>query len=75
MQTWPLGIQRSETKEPGCTQLKLRGNPWMTSAGAEVNQARLLAMTIMTVMDQHGYELAGAVDMSASSGESTSDCK
>lgn len=72
-ETWPLGIQRTETKEHGCTQLKLRGNPWMTSDGVEVNQARLLAMTIMTVMDQHGYELAGSVDMSASGGEGTSD--
>lgn len=47
----------------------------MTSDGVEVNQARLMAMTIMTVMDQHGYELAGSVDMSASGGEGTSDCE
>lgn len=47
----------------------------MTSDGVEVNQARLMAMNIMTVMDQHGYELAGSVDMSASGGEGTSDCE
>lgn len=74
-QAWPLGIQRTETKEAGCTQLKLRGNPWYTSDGVEVNQGRMMTMQIMTVMDQLGYELAGSVDMSASGGEGTSDCK
>lgn len=72
-QSWPLGVQRSENKEAGCYQVKLKGNPWYTSDGIEVNQARLLAMRIMSVMDQLGYELAGSVDMSVAGGENISE--
>ena len=75
LQTWPLGIQDSREKEPQCFQMKLKGNPWYTSNGSEVNYARLLACAILATMDQHGFELVGSIDMSTGNGDDNADCE
>ncbi|WVR07171.1 hypothetical protein IAU60_004212 [Kwoniella sp. DSM 27419] len=69
VQTWPLGIQSQIEKEPGATQLKLRGTPWWTSDGGQVVQARLLGCAILSAMDSVGFELVGSVDMSTGGGD------
>ncbi|BGP42780.1 hypothetical protein JCM10449v2_006792 [Rhodotorula kratochvilovae] len=71
--SWPAGIQQEKLKEPGCTQLKLRGYPWWTSDGAQVNHARLLACRILGALDEKGWELVGAVDLSVGGGEGGQD--
>ncbi|ORY32566.1 hypothetical protein BCR39DRAFT_522894 [Naematelia encephala] len=71
--TWPLGIQASKEKEPACHQLKLRGNPWWTSDGHQINQSRLLACAILSAMDACGFELVGSVDMSVGTGDNNLD--
>ncbi|RSH82225.1 hypothetical protein EHS25_005935 [Saitozyma podzolica] len=73
VRTWPLGIQDEKEKEPGCYQLKLRGRPWLTGDGAQVNAARILACSIMASMEMQGYDLAGSVDMSIGRGEDHGD--
>ncbi|WVF71611.1 hypothetical protein IAT40_006419 [Kwoniella sp. CBS 6097] len=73
VQTWPLGIQSQYEKEPGATQLKLRGNPWWTSDGTQVCQARMLACTILSAMESVGFELVGSVDMSIGGGDRNLD--
>lgn len=64
VRTWPRGIQDEKEKEPQCFQMKLRGHPWITSDGTEVNAARMLACNILSAMDHQGFELVGSVDMS-----------
>lgn len=71
-QTWPRGIQLEKEKEFGCYQLKLRGYPWLTSVGAEVNHSRLLACRILGALDACGFELEGSVDMSTGGGDNGS---
>ncbi|WVQ99269.1 hypothetical protein IAU59_006401 [Kwoniella sp. CBS 9459] len=73
VQTWPLGIQSQFEKEPGATQLKLRGNPWFTSDGGQVCQARILACTVLSAMESVGFELVGSVDMSMGNGDRSLD--
>lgn len=53
--------------------MKLRGYPRSTSDGKAVTQARILAMNILSTMDQLGYELAGSIDMSYAGGENDGD--
>lgn len=76
-QSWPLGIQDVKEKEPQCLQMKLRGRPWFTSDGAEVNYSRLLSCSILSAMDANGFELVGSIDMSAynSTNDSKGDCR
>ncbi|GAA5852609.1 hypothetical protein JCM9279_005528 [Rhodotorula babjevae] len=62
--SWPAGIQSQALKEPGAWQVKLRGYPWYTSSGSEVNHARLLACNILSALDGLGWELIGSVDIS-----------
>ncbi|WWC70353.1 uncharacterized protein I206_104303 [Kwoniella pini CBS 10737] len=73
VKTWPLGIQTEYEKEPGAHQLKLRGNPWLTSDGTQVVEARLLACTVLSAMESVGFELVGSVDMSTGSGDNNYD--
>ncbi|WVW83750.1 hypothetical protein I302_105771 [Kwoniella bestiolae CBS 10118] len=73
VQTWPLGIQSQIEKEPGATQVKLRGNPWWTSSGDQVVEARLLVCTVLSAMESVGFELVGSVDMSQGSGDNNYD--
>ncbi|WRT66228.1 uncharacterized protein IL334_003181 [Kwoniella shivajii] len=73
VQSWPLGIQSQIEKEPGATQVKLRGNPWWSSDGSQVVQARLLACTVLSAMESVGFELVGSVDMSMGSGDGSYD--
>ncbi|OCF36716.1 hypothetical protein I316_01312 [Kwoniella heveanensis BCC8398] len=73
VQTWPLGIQSQYEKEPGATQLKLRGTPWFTSDGAQVCQARMLVCTVLSAMESVGFELVGSVDMSVGNGDRNLD--
>lgn len=74
-QAWPLGIQQTKEKEHNCLQIKLRGNPWWSSDGAQVCASRMLACALLSAMDAHGYELVGSVDMSAGSGDNAGDCE
>ncbi|TNY17642.1 hypothetical protein DMC30DRAFT_429470 [Rhodotorula diobovata] len=53
---------------PGATQVKLRGYPFMTSKGTNVNHARLLACRILGTLDELGWELVGSVDISMGTG-------
>ncbi|GAA5900456.1 hypothetical protein JCM8208_005367 [Rhodotorula glutinis] len=62
--SWPAGIQSQALKEPGAWQVKLRGYPWYTSSGSEVNHARILACNILAALDGLGWELVGSVDIS-----------
>lgn len=57
--------------------MKLRGRPWYTSDGAEVNYSRLLGCSILSAMDANGFELVGSIDMSAynSGNDSKGDCR
>jgi len=55
--------------------MKLRGNPWWTSTGAEVNQARLLGCALLSEMDGQGFDLIGSVDMSIGNSEQNRDCE
>ncbi|GAA6043568.1 hypothetical protein JCM8097_005255 [Rhodosporidiobolus ruineniae] len=71
--TWPLGIQQEKAKDPSCYQLKLKGYPFSTSVGSEVNHARLLACALLATMDGLGYELVSSVDMRTGSGEDSTD--
>nr|ODN97740.1 hypothetical protein L204_03163 [Cryptococcus depauperatus CBS 7855] len=64
IRTWPLGIQLEKEREPGCYELKLRGNPWWTSSGDQIIHARLLACTILSAMETCGFVLVSSVDMS-----------
>ncbi|WWD02829.1 hypothetical protein V865_000871 [Kwoniella europaea PYCC6329] len=73
VQTWPLGIQAQIEKEPGATQVKLRGNPWWTSSGDQVVEARLLVCTLLSAMESVGFELVSSVDMSSGSGDNNYD--
>lgn len=70
-----MGIQQQKDKEANCLQLKLRGNPWYSSDGAQVCGARFMAMALLSAMDAHGYELVGSVDMSIGSGDANQDCE
>ncbi|GAA5997657.1 uncharacterized protein JCM10292_001004 [Rhodotorula paludigena] len=70
--SWPRGVQLEKEKEFGCYQLKLRGYPWLTSVGAEVNHSRLLACRILGALDACGFELEGSVDMSTGGGDNGS---
>ncbi|KPV72706.1 uncharacterized protein RHOBADRAFT_46752 [Rhodotorula graminis WP1] len=65
--SWPAGIQSQALKEPGAWQIKLRGYPWHTSSGSEVNHARILACNILAALDGLGWELIGSVDISQGS--------
>jgi hypothetical protein len=47
----------------------------LTSDGAQVNAARMLACSIMASMEMEGYDLAGSVDMSIGRGEDHGDCE
>ncbi|GAA5999705.1 hypothetical protein JCM10207_005873 [Rhodosporidiobolus poonsookiae] len=70
---WPPGIQEAKQKSVGgAYQLKLRGNPWWSSMGSEINQARLMVCSILSALDACGYELAGSVDMSVGGGDNGS---
>lgn len=60
-------------KEPGCFQIKMRGNPWGASDGKEVNQVKLLACMILSVMDQHGFELARSFKMTSDGDDADSE--
>ncbi|CDZ96637.1 hypothetical protein [Phaffia rhodozyma] len=71
--TWPFGIQSSGEKEAGAWQLKLCKNPWWSSDGVQVVEARILGCTILSAMESVGYELVGSVDMSIGTGEYVSD--
>lgn len=66
-QSWPGGIQDQKWKEDGCWQIKLRGTPFYTSSGEQINQTRLLMCNILGVMDHHGFELVASVDQSIGS--------
>lgn len=55
--------------------MKLRGTPWWTSDGAEVNQARLLGCNVLSALDAQGFELVASVDMSIGVGKEHRDCK
>jgi hypothetical protein len=68
-----MGIQQQKEKEANCLQLKLRGNPWWSSDGAQVCGSRYMAIALLSAMDAHGYELVGSVDMSAGSGDANYD--
>lgn len=61
-------MQSTTLKEPGATQVKLRGYPFMTSKGTNVNHARLLACRILGTLDELGWELVGSVDISMGTG-------
>ncbi|ODN79740.1 hypothetical protein, variant 1 [Cryptococcus amylolentus CBS 6039] len=63
-QTWYRGVQTEKEKEHGCYQIKLRGNPWWSSNGLDVNHARIVSLAILSAMDVQGFELAASVDMS-----------
>jgi hypothetical protein len=54
--------------------MKLRGNPWCTSSGVEVNSARLLVCAILGEMDAQGFDLVGSVDMSVGTSDQNRDC-
>ncbi|KZV68104.1 hypothetical protein PENSPDRAFT_653547 [Peniophora sp. CONT] len=71
--SWTLGIQETKEKEANCLQMKLKGNPWWASNGAQVCGARLLGCAILATMDAHGFELIGSVDMSIGGGDSNPD--
>lgn len=75
VQSWPPGIQDVKEKEPQCLQMKLRGRPWFTSDGTEVNFARLLGCSVLSAMDAHGFELVGSVDMSIGTGDQRGERK
>ncbi|WVQ72527.1 hypothetical protein IAR50_002084 [Cryptococcus sp. DSM 104548] len=64
VRTWHRGVQAEQEKEHGCYQIKLRGNPWWSSNGLDVNCARIVSLAILSVMDVQGFELAASVDMS-----------
>lgn len=70
-----MGVQGVKQKEAGCLQMKLKGNPWYTSDGAEVNHSRLLGCSVLSAMEAHGFDLVGSVDMSASPNQDYGDCK
>lgn len=55
--------------------MKLRGNPWWTSSGDQINQSRMLACALLSAMDLQGFELLGSVDMSMGAGENQSECE
>lgn len=55
--------------------MKLKGNPWWTSDGVEVNHARLTACAILSAMDANGFELVGSVDMSVGRSKEHQDCE
>ena len=74
IQAWAPGIQQTKDKEPGCLQIKLRGNPWWSSDGMQVGAARLMACAILSEMDAQGFELVGSVDMSVGGSDNNGDC-
>jgi hypothetical protein len=53
--------------------MKLKGNPWWTSDGAQVNYSRLLGCAVLSAMDAHGFEMIASVDMSVGAGENNPD--
>jgi hypothetical protein len=53
--------------------MKLKGIPWWTSDGAQVNSARMLACAILSAMESQGFELLGSVDMSIGAGDGQSE--
>ncbi|WOO77056.1 uncharacterized protein LOC62_01G000655 [Vanrija pseudolonga] len=70
--SWPYGIQETREKERGATQVKLKGNPWITSQGQQVSAARILALNLISTMDAYGYELR-TIDMSATMNDDIGD--
>ncbi|KAI9639662.1 uncharacterized protein MKK02DRAFT_39984 [Dioszegia hungarica] len=70
---WPLGVQEAREKEHGAYQMKLKGNPWWTSSGDQINYSRMLACSILSAMESQGFELLGSVDMSMAGGENQSE--
>ncbi|KAH8078013.1 hypothetical protein HD553DRAFT_330137 [Filobasidium floriforme] len=65
--SWAPGIQNESNPLPGSNtlELKLRGNPWFSSTGIEVLQARSLCCRLLAEMEGRGYSLVGSVDMCA----------
>ncbi|KAI9639663.1 uncharacterized protein MKK02DRAFT_39985 [Dioszegia hungarica] len=70
---WPLGIQDAKDKEDGAYQIKLKGNPWWTFSGEQMNHSRLLACSLLSAMEAQGFELLGSVDMSTARAEERSE--
>ncbi|RXK40103.1 hypothetical protein M231_02560 [Tremella mesenterica] len=70
---WPLGIQDSKEKEESCWQIKLRGTPWWTSNGNQVDAVRLLACSLLAMFDSRGYEVVASVDLSVGNSEGSSE--
>ncbi|BEJ12091.1 hypothetical protein CspHIS471_0205510 [Cutaneotrichosporon sp. HIS471] len=71
--SWPSGIQDQKMKEERCYQIKLRGNPWYASSAQQVNDARFMALQLLTTFDNLGYELCAAVDMNSGTSEDNRD--
>lgn len=68
-------MQEAREKEHGAYQMKLKGNPWWTSSGDQINYSRMLACSILSAMESQGFELLGSVDMSMAGGENQSERK
>ena len=71
-----MGIQDTRERETNCLQIKMKGNPWWTSDGLQINHARMLICSVLSAMDENGFELVASVDMSTGSkdvGECESD--
>ncbi|ORX36809.1 hypothetical protein BD324DRAFT_627226 [Kockovaella imperatae] len=66
--SWVLGIQQQKQRCTHSYQIKLRGQPWYTSDGLMINQARKLMMGILKALDAHGFELLASVDMNIGPG-------
>lgn len=47
--------------------MKLKGSPWYTSSGDQINAARLLMCNLLGVMHLHGFELLASVDQNIGS--------
>ncbi|BEI81232.1 hypothetical protein CcaverHIS002_0203920 [Cutaneotrichosporon cavernicola] len=71
--SWRGGIQNQKLKEERCYQIKLRGNPWYASSAQQVNDARFLALQLLTTFDNLGYELCATIDMNTGASEDNRD--
>lgn len=64
-------VQSSKQPAPGHFEIKFRGWPWQAN-GTETVQTRLLLLTLLECLEQHGFSLYASVDQDCGPGGDSS---
>lgn len=69
---WPFGVQSAGYDESGVFEIKLSGNPFFkTSSKEEAVAAKALCCHLLSVLNQHGWEMIVNSDLSRTQDLST----